>query len=59
MLLVGSVSATLVTMAYLEKRGKISINHNILYLLILILAVWMGIWGWEEIYKTFLLNISR
>ena len=59
MILIGSVGVTLITMSFLEKQGKISINHNILYLLILILTTWVGIWGLEEINKTFLINISK
>ena len=59
MLFVCSVGVTLLTMAYLERKGKISINHHILYLLIGIFAVWCGWWGLEKIADAFLLNITK
>ncbi|WP_156290803.1 hypothetical protein [Oceanobacillus salinisoli] len=58
MLIISSVGVTLLTMAYLEKQGKISINHTILYILLGGFAIWSGWWGIKEITKTFLLNIS-
>lgn len=57
MLLIASVGATLITMGYLEKQGKISINRTILYIIIGLFAVWSGWWGLEKIANTFLLNI--
>lgn len=57
MIFISSVGLTLVTLAYLEKQGKLSLNHNILYGLILIFAVWKGWEGVKVITETFLLNI--
>jgi len=55
MLFIGSVGASLITMAVLEKQGKISINHTVLYILSGGLAVYGGWEVLEKITKTFLL----
>lgn len=57
MLLIASVGATLITMGYLEKQGKISINRTILYIILGLFAIWIGWWGLGKITDTFLLNI--
>ncbi|MDC3414250.1 hypothetical protein [Terrihalobacillus insolitus] len=55
MLIISSIGITLVTMSYLENKGKISINPIILYIMLISLAIIGGWWGFNKITATFLL----
>ncbi|MEC5422141.1 hypothetical protein QGM71_01365 [Virgibacillus sp. C22-A2] len=52
----GIIGTTLVTLAYLETKGKLSINTTVLYIIVGLIAVLVGWWGVEVILETFLLK---
>lgn len=52
MLIVGSVGLTLITLAFLENKGKLSINHTILNIILISASILGGWWGLEVLDKT-------
>lgn len=57
MIIIGSVGATLIILAVLENKGKLSINHTVLKTIVGVFSVFGIWWGIEKIVDATLLYI--
>lgn len=54
MIIMGAAGMTLITLAILENKGKLSINTNKLLIIMWITGLLAGWWGMNEIVNIFL-----